>query len=159
MDSSSSFLCCSTGTNDFFSPLLCPAFLWLLSVSPRVPEWLISPAGPWGEARPGCRGQITRSGGRSLDCAPRELSRSRSVMASSMSCLLPQARLPHLVSSHRAGPGARNAACHMSAIQPDITRVCPGILDVIIIIIALTLGVLTRFVFTRVSVSRNLTPL
>ena len=80
-------------------------------------------------------------------------------MASSMSCLLPQARLPHLVSSHRAGPGARNAACHMSAIQPDITRVCPGILDVIIIIIALTLGVLTRFVFTRVSVSRILTPL
>ena len=104
---------------------------------------LISPAGPWGEARPGCRGQITRSGGRSLDCAPRELSRSRSVMASSMSCLLPQARLPHLVSSHRAGPGARNAACHMSAIQPDMTGVCPGILDVIIII-ALTLGVLTR---------------
>ncbi len=55
--------------------------------------------------------------------------------------------LPHLVSSHCAGPGARNAS-HVTC-QPqcrgDMTGLlmCPGILPVIIII-ALTLYVLTR---------------
>ena len=80
------FVLSSTGTNDFFSPFSVAGFSGYCSVlcSPHVPVSLISPLLAPGVRLPASRGQITRSGGRSLDCAPQELSRSRSVMASTM---------------------------------------------------------------------------
>ena len=120
LDSSSSFLCCSTGTNDFFSPFSV-RFLWLLfcvwSACPRVAH--ISAAGPWGEAASQA-GDRSRGAAGGVLTAPR-----RSSAGAAQSWQPPWAGpelQPHLVSSHCAGPGARNATCHMSApMSGDMT--------------------------------------